>query len=115
MALAQVGGTRYSNTALAETKQTVTAGPALLFNITAYNSSGSDTFIQFFDALAANVTVGSTAPDFVIPVVKTGVYDVSLNCPEGFRNGIVVACTATSTGAGAPGAAALVKLTYTGG
>lgn len=115
MALAQTGGTRYSNTALAETKQSVVAGPVLLFNITGFNSGNAASYIQFFDKLVANVTVGSTAPDFVIPLPQTGGYDVALNCPEGFRTGIVVACTATATGNGAPNAAAVVKLTYIGG
>lgn len=115
MAIAQSGGTVYSNTALAEVKQTVVAGPALLFNITAYNSGNAVSYIQFFDALAANVTVGSTTPTFVIGVPNTGGYDAALTLPEAFRNGIVVACTAGATNNSAPNAAAVVKLSYVGG
>lgn len=115
MALAQAGGTRYSNTSVSQTKASVVAAPVLLFNITAYNSGASASFLQFFDALEANVTVGTTTPTFVIPLPAAGGYDTSLNLPEGFRTGIVIACTATATGSGAPAAGALVKLTYTGG
>lgn len=113
--LAQVGGTRFFDESVSETKQTVIAAPVLLFNILGYNSGGSVSYLQFFDALSADVTVGTTAPSFVIPLPATGGYDVGLNCPEGFRTGIVIACTATATGSGAPGANALVKLNYTGG
>lgn len=115
MSLAQVGGTRYSNLALAETKAVVIAGPVLLFNITAFNSGGATCYLQFFDALTADVTVGTTTPTFVIPLPASGGYDTSLNLPEGFRNGIVIACTSTATGNGTPGAAAIIKLGYTGG
>lgn len=113
--LAQVGGTRYSNLALDETAVTVVAGPVLLFNIMGYNSGGAVSYLQFFDALLADVTVGTTTPTFVIPLPATGGYDNSYNLPEGFRIGIVVACTATATGNGAPGADAIVKLGYVGG
>ncbi len=115
MALAQSGGTRYSNTSVSQTKASVVAAPVLLFNILAYNSGASVSYLQFFDALEANVTVGTTTPSFVIPLPATGGYDAELQLPEGFRTGIVIACTATSTGSGAPSANALVKLGYTGG
>jgi hypothetical protein len=115
MALAQCGGTRYSNLALAATKAVVVAGPVLLFNILGYNSGGAASYLQFFDALTADVTVGSTTPTFVIPLPASGGYDAEYQLPEGFRIGIVIACTATATGSGAPGAAAMVKLGYTGG
>lgn len=115
MTLAQVGGTRYSNLALAETKAVVVAGPVLLFNITVYNSGGAVSYLQFFDAFTADVTVGVTTPTFVIPLPTSGGYDAQYVLPEGFTIGMVIACTATATGSGAPGAAAIVKLGYIGG
>lgn len=113
--LAQVGGTLYSNLALDEVKASVVAGPVLLFNIMGFNSGGSVSYVQFFDALVADVTVGTTTPDFVIPLPAGGGYDAAYVLPEGFRTGIVIACTATATGNGAPAADAIVKLSYVGG
>jgi hypothetical protein len=113
MALAQTGGTLYSNTALAATKQVVIAAPCLVFNIFVFNPDTTATsYIQFFDALTADVTVGSTAPTFVIPMgLRTG-STIALNCPRAFRTGVVIACTATATGSGAPSTSAVVSLDY---
>lgn len=115
MGIAQAGGTCFFDDSVVEVKQSVAAGSVMLFNILAYNSGAAVSYLQFFDALAANVTVGTTVPKFSIPLPITGGYDAELQLPEGFRTGIVIACTATATGAGAPGAGALVKLTYAGG
>lgn len=113
--VAQAGGTTFYDDAVSETKQTVIGAPVLLFNILAFNSGGSVSYLQFFDALLADVTVGSTAAKFTIPLPASGGFSDSYVLPEGFRAGIVIACTATATGAGAPAANALVKLTYVGG
>ncbi len=116
MALAQTGATLYSNLALAETKAVVRAGSCLMFNIVLFNPDASaSSYVQFFDALTADVTVGSTTPTFVIPVGPKGSGVLALNCPRAFRTGVVVACTATATGSGAPGTAAVVSLDYVGG
>lgn len=113
--LAQVGGTRFNSLTQDETATTVVAGPVLLFNIMGFNTGGAVSYLQFFDALVADVTVGTTTPTFVIPLPAGGGYDAEYVLPEGFRTGIVIACTATAAGAGAPGADAIVKLGYTGG
>lgn len=115
MALAQAAGTTFYDDSVSQTKQSVIAVPVLLFNILAYNSGATASYLQFFDALEADVTVGTTVAKFAIPLPATGGYDAQLQLPEGFRTGIVIANTATATGSGAPGANALVKLTYTGG
>jgi hypothetical protein len=115
MALAQAGGTSYFNAAVSETKVSVVAGPVLLFNILGFNTGAAASYLQFFDALVADVTVGTTTPKFVIPLPIAGGLSDTYTLPEGFRTGIVIACTVTATGAGAPGAAALVKLSYVGG
>lgn len=116
MALSQVAGTLYSNLALAETKAVVRAGGCLMFNIVIFNpDTSASSYVQFFDALTADVTVGSTTPTFVIPAGPKGGGILTLNCPRAFRTGVVVACTATATGAGAPGTAAVVSFDYVGG
>ncbi len=113
MALSQVGGTLYTNTGLDANKAVVIAAPCLVFNIFAFNPDATNIgYIQFFDALTANVTVGSTTPTFVIPMgLKTG-STIALNCPRAFRTGVVIACTLTPTGSGAPGTAAVISLDY---
>lgn len=113
--LAQVGGTCFYDDSVSETATDVVTGPALLFNILGFNTNGAVVYIQFFDAVAADVTVGTTAPKFVIPLPSGGGYSDVYVCPEAFRNGISIAVTSTATGAGAPAAPALVKLTYVGG
>lgn len=112
--LAQAGGTSFFDDAVTETAIQVTGGPALLFNLMGFNT-GTVSYIQFFDALAANVVVGTTAPKFAIPLPAAGGFSDVYVLPEGFRIGITIAVTSTATGAGAPGAPALVKLTYVGG
>ena len=115
MSLAQVAGTRYSNLALTEVKAVVIATPVLLYNIFAFNPGAAITYVQFFDALTANVSVGTTAPTFVIPLPIGGGHIAALQLAEGFRIGMIIACTATATGNGAPSGNAVVKLGYVGG
>ena len=114
MGLAMVGGTTYSNNELDEAKAVVIASPCLLFNITVFNS-GAAAYMQFFDALTADVTVGTTVPTFVLGLPAAGGIDSNYVLPKRFRTGMVVAVTATATGNGAPGADAVVVLDYTGG
>jgi hypothetical protein len=115
MGLAQAGGTRYSNLAVVETKVVVAAGPVLLFNIMAFNTGGAVSYLQFFDALTADVTVGTTTPTFVIPLPASGGVSDAYVLPERFRTGVVLACTDGSSNNSAPGGAAVVKLGYVGG
>ena len=102
----------YSNLALSNTKDSVTtAKNKKLISVAIYNPSNAAAFIQFFDALAADVTVGTTTPEFVIgiPTVREL---VALIGPANFETGIVVAATTTATGSSAPSAALQVALFY---
>jgi hypothetical protein len=115
MSIAMAGGTCFFDDSVVETAQTVVAGPVMLFNLLGYNSGGAVSYLQFFDALLVDVIVGTTAPKFSIPLPATGGYSDTYQLPEGFRTGIVIACTAGPLNNTAPGAGALVKLTYAGG
>ena len=65
-----------------------------------YNIGTGNCYIQFFDALAANVTVGTTNPQFAIGAgTLTGHYGTGFRIP--FVNAISVAGTTTSTGSSA--------------
>jgi hypothetical protein len=115
MALAQVGGTTYSNVAVAATKIVPLVGSFLVFNFTCFNPDTALAYIQFFDALTADVTIGATTPYFVLPLPAGGGIDSQLVCPKAFHHGIVFAATTTPLGATAPGANCIVQFDYVGG
>jgi hypothetical protein len=68
------------------------------------SQTGAEVFLQVFDKLSANVTLGTTAPDYVIPVAAAnstivGSY-VYISIPYGIvhSTGITIAVTDTPTG-----------------
>ncbi len=93
-------------TALTNTKVAITTAEVNLYGFDAYNSHATDwAFIQVFDALTANVTLGSTAATYIIPVPPNGGRAVFM--PMALRhmaNGLLVAATSTATGSSAPAA-----------
>lgn len=62
------GFAKYRNTALTSTDVQVKAGQSNLFGFTFVNVNTSPVYVKVYDGLAANVTVGSTAPVAVIEV-----------------------------------------------
>ncbi len=115
MALPQTGGVVYSNLAVTATKVAPLVGSFLVFNFTCFNADTNIAYIQFFDAVTADVTIGSTTPYFVLPLPAAGGIDSQLNCPKAFRHGIIFAATSTSTGSSAPGANCIVQFDYCAG
>lgn len=113
--LAQVGGDTYSNLAADETVVQVIATAVLVFNFLCYNPNGSAAYVQFFDALAADVTLGSTTPYFVMPLPPSGGLDTALVLPKRFRTAVTYAVTGTATGSSAPGSDCIVQFDYLGG
>lgn len=88
------------NASVGATKTAVAAAPATLDNFIIVNNTGALAYVQIFNALAANVTVGVTVPDWVIPIPANG----GALMPETARGtrhsvGITIACTTTRTGA----------------
>lgn len=110
------GSTPYSNTALSNTKQTVKASSGRLYGYHLYNPNTSSVFVQFFDALAASVTVGTTTPTFVLTIPANATspasLDMQLTVPISFTIGIVIAATTTATGSTAPATALNASLFY---
>jgi hypothetical protein len=74
------------------------AGPGQMYGMTLGNSNATPVYVQMFDALAANVILGTTAPkySFLVPAGGTLARDFS-NGVE-FSNAITFACTSTRTG-----------------
>ena len=89
----------YFNAAVTTTNETVQIGESLLFGYNIHNTTAADGFIQLFDALIADVTVGTTVPTYVIPVGANGVPSEDFVIPILFKIGIVIASTTAVTGA----------------
>lgn len=84
------------------TKATVFTGTGRISGFVILNNAAAITYIQVFDALAANVTVGTTAPTYVIPLPASGAVtmptaDIPRNALT-FTLGCVIASCTTRTG-----------------
>ncbi len=76
----------------------VKVGAGLLYGWHIQNAAGAITYVQLFDALIANVTLGSTTPTFVIGVQASGATSLALHKPLKFATGLVAFATTTPTG-----------------
>lgn len=100
----------YFQVAADETKRLINAGITELYGVEAVNSDDKVYYIQLFDATAAaDVTLGTTTPDYVVMVpcrasaTNKGILDRDWNEePLRFAKGLVYAITDTATGTGAP-------------
>ena len=78
----------------------VKTGNTLMYGYELHNVSGADAFIQCFNAAAlADVTLGTTAPDYVIPVAANGVRGKALSKPLLFPLGLCIFSTTATSGA----------------
>ncbi len=86
-------------------KATVIAAPAILTGMTFANGLAAISFVQLFDALIANVTLGTTNPDWEFPVPASVGALANLSAAGiKFHVGIVVGVTTAEKGAAAVGA-----------
>lgn len=86
-------------------KATVIATPAILTGMSFVNGLAAISFVQLFDALIANVTLGTTNPDWEFPVPASVGALVNLSASGiKFHIGIVVGVTTAEKGAAAVGA-----------
>jgi hypothetical protein len=85
-----------------EDKEQVSAVATTLKGFDIYNPGASGVWLQIFNALAANVTVGSTAPDhyFYVPA-ESGRSEFWCNNHLAMSVGMTYAVTATYNGSGA--------------
>lgn len=104
------GGTTFFNSNdLDETGEQVKGTAGQIYFITCFNVSASLLYLQVFNATAASVTVGTTAPDMVFPIPTQGDTNGAgfvLAVPNGIEmdTAITVAATTTATGNTGPGA-----------
>lgn len=89
----------------------VSVGPIGMTAFFQYNSGNAAAYVQCFNAATvAAVTVGTTVPDWVFGAAATNFSQGSFDRPIFFSAGLVIACTSTATGAGAPNAANVVAI-----
>ena len=96
------------------TKEVLTASGTYLDFFEVQNPGAAQVFLQLFDALTANVTVGTTAPtlSLVVPAgtgTEDGARSELFSHPVHFRTGFIYAVTTTATGNTAPGTACKVN------
>lgn len=107
-----IGGDPYSNTALSNTKVAAVANACRVFNLQIWNPGAATAYVQFFDALSADVTVGSTVPTRVRSVPAGGGIDTGYFAPLRFNAALTIAATTTPTGSTAPGTALVIDFDF---
>jgi hypothetical protein len=98
----------YRTTDLDESEEQVASGPQRMFGFHAINLAASVRYVHFYDALIADVTVGTTVPKLTVALVANGNLSQSIMGGIRFNTGIAAACTTTLAGADAPGANEMV-------
>lgn len=76
-----------------KTKVVVKAAPGQVYGWFIDNPNDEISYVQFFDALTAGVTVGTTAPKFSIGIPAQGGSNVAWPTGIEFQTGIVIAMT----------------------
>ncbi len=77
-------------------------GPGQLTNLSCFNYDLVPEYVQVFDALADNVTLGTTVPSYILTVAASASGNFSNSPGIQFHNGISVAATTTTTGSQPP-------------
>jgi hypothetical protein len=91
----------------------VKASAGSIYGYHLYNPHATDeVYVQFFDVVAASVTVGSTSPSRVRAIPPGACLDATLPVPWTFGTAIAMAATSTATGSGAPAAAIVASLEF---
>jgi len=105
---------RYDNSVTAVV-EALKATNGFLYKVYAFQpAANAATYIQWFNKKAADVTLGTTAPDYVqyIPAGASGVIDDFNNNAPFFNTAMSYAATATATGNGAPANAVQLSILY---
>jgi hypothetical protein len=91
---------------LDETEEEIKGSAGQLFGYACHNAAASTRYLKFYNATAANVTVGGTTPVITIPVPAGATANVSYEIGIAFGTAITAAVTTGVADAdtGAPGA-----------
>lgn len=112
---ATLGGlSAYHNAALSNTAVAVKASAGQLYGIDMSNALNSTAYVQFFDVAQGSVTVGTTAPTFVIsgPTAAATFATRGVQIPLGITMGTAITAASTTTATGNTGAAQVVAILY---
>lgn len=94
------------------TAQVLKAAAGTLYKVHAVNTNVAAAYIQLFNVAAGSVTVGVTAPNYVIYVPPSGAVTEDFVHPLNFATAITYAATTTATGAGDPTTGLTVSAAY---
>lgn len=75
-------------------------------------ANSAKSYVQFFNAAVANVTLGTTTPYFAILVPAQGASDAYMTVPVEFGTAISIAATTTVTGSTGPTADLVAVVFY---
>ena len=92
----------YYNGSLSNTDVTVKASAGRVYGYDFYNPNTTAVYVQFFNALIANVTPGSTSPTFSLYLPPQTGRDMMRTVPLSFATAITICATTTATGGIAP-------------
>lgn len=106
------GLTTFSNTALSSTKTAVKASAGKVYGWMIHNPSAATTFIQVWNVAIGSITVGTTAPTYVIAIPAGASANVFTERGITHSTEINIAATTTATGSSAPATAAVVGIFY---
>lgn len=95
---------------LGGTATTIVAAKCRWHQYNVYNPNNSIIYIQAFNKLAANITLGTTVPDLIFPIPANGYWDGYWNVSHDWSTGLVLAATTTPTGSIAPSSTLLTNL-----
>ena len=110
------GETPFLNAALTDTPVLVKTGKVSLSSYFIYNGSNAAVFIRCFDAAAAaDVTLGTTTPDYVLGAKTVEFVQGEFGKPLQFTKGLVIGAVTTAADSGhvAPNVAAVVNFGLT--
>jgi hypothetical protein len=106
------GSSQYFNSALLATATIVQDSFSRIYGGHIINPNAATVYLQLFNFLNANITVGTTVPTKVFFIPAMGAYDIQNTIPFAFNNGFSIAATTTATGLTAPGTGLVVSLDY---
>jgi hypothetical protein len=108
--------TEYFSESLSSTPLQVKASSARLLGYKLTNTNGVPIYVHFYDALSANVTVGTTLQAEMIPVPATGAVLIPINgvAQKLFSTALTIAATTLPlfSGTTAPTTALVVTISY---
>lgn len=102
----------FRSAAVQNTAVAVKSTPGYIFKIIAQNYDAALRYIQVYNDVAANITVGTTVPTKTIPLPASGAVIDDTVYGQWCSKGISIAVTVNNDGSGAAPTAALVCIDY---